>query len=118
MNNRALESGIQSRAVFWSFVATIMILDNDLGFCFWLGQTLTAPHCTTVPAKSVGEAAALIGNYKLKIDFLIMNPAVPGASEFSRALRKEQRHMRVATLTPEASESGDHPQSVKAATRA
>jgi len=95
-------------------VATILILDNDLGFSFWLGQSLTAPHCRALPAKSVAEAAALIGQFQLKIDFLIMNPAIPGASEFSRALRKEQKHLRVATLSPESAE-GDRPAALEAA---
>lgn len=83
----------------WNIVATILILDNDLGFAFWLGQILTAPHCTALPAFNVAEASELIGHFNLKIDFLIMNPAVPGAEEFTRALRKEHRQMRVATLT-------------------
>ena len=80
-------------------MATILILDNDLGFAFWLGMTLTAPHCAAFPAQSVGEASAMISAFNLKIDFLIMNPAVPGASEFTRALRAEHSLMRVATLT-------------------
>jgi len=79
-------------------VATILILDNDLGFSFWLGQTLSAPHCEALPARSVAEAATLIEHFKLKIDFLIINPALPGAADFSRALRREQKHLRVATL--------------------
>ena len=79
-------------------MATILILDNDLGFAFWLGHTLSAPHCSAFPAKSVDEASALIGSFQLKIDFLIMNPAIPGATEFARALQQSQRHMRVATL--------------------
>lgn len=86
-------------------MATILILDDDLGFSFWLGQTLTAPHCETLPAKSVAEATALIGQFKLKIDFLIMNPAVPGALAFTRALRRKQKHLRVATLDPPQPES-------------
>jgi len=93
----------------WSAVATILILDNDLGFSFWLGQSLNAPHCRALPAKSVAEAVALIGQFKLKIDFLIMNPAVPGASDFTRALQRGQKHLRVATLTPETGEGmGPH----------
>ena len=82
-------------------MATILILDNDLGFAFWLGQTLSAPHCTALPALNVAEAIALIGHFKLKIDFLIMNPALPGAVEFTRALRKEHKQLRVASLAPE-----------------
>lgn len=99
----------------WSDVATILILDDDLGFSFWLGQSLNAPHCRALPAKSVAEAAALIGQFKLKIDFLIMNPAVPGASDFTRALRREQKHLRVATLSPEAFEADDRLETLQTA---
>lgn len=81
-------------------MATILILDNDLGFTFWLGQILSAPHCTALPAFNVAEASELIEHFNLKIDFLIMNPAIPGAEEFTCALRKEQGQMRVAKLTP------------------
>ena len=81
-----------------SDVATILILDDDLGFAFWLGQTLCAPNCETLPAKNVPEAAALIGQFKLTIDLVIMNPAVPGAADFTRGLRRQQGHLRVATL--------------------
>jgi hypothetical protein len=84
-----------------------------LGFSFWLGQSLTAPQCRALPAKSVAEAMALIGQFKLKIDFLIMNPAVPGASDFMRALRREQRHLRVATLAPETAEAIDRRESLQ-----
>jgi DNA-binding response OmpR family regulator len=87
-------------------VATILILDDDLGFSFWLGHTLNTSNCDALPAKSVAEATALIGHFKLKVDFLILNPTVPGAADFIRALRREQKHLRVATL-----DSGDpeHP---------
>ncbi|GEM_PF-3176224 len=94
------------RLVSGSTVATILILDNDLGFSFWLGHTLTAPHCEALPARSVEEAARLIGHFNLKVDFLIVNPSLPGVSDFTRALRREQRHLRVATLDlPDASGS-------------
>ena len=91
----------------WNIVATILILDNDLGFAFWLGQILSAPHCTALPAFNVAEASELINHFDLKIDFLIMNPAVPGAEEFTRALRKEHTQMRVATLTPGTGRDGN-----------
>ena len=79
-------------------MATILILDDDLGFAFWLGQTLSAPHCETLPAKNVPEATALIDQFKLTIDLVIMSPTVPGAADFTRGLRRQQGHLRVATL--------------------
>lgn len=97
-------------------MATILILDNDLGFSFWLGQSLSTPHCRALPAKSVAEAVALIGQFKLKIDFLIMNPAIPGANDFTRALRREQRYLRVATLSPESADSSDRFETLQAVT--
>ncbi len=104
MNIRDVETRFQF-SVKRSLVATILILDDDLGFCFWLGQALTAPQCETVPARSVAEATALIGRFKLKIDFLILNPSVPGAADFTRTLRREQKHLRVATLESEDSDN-------------
>lgn len=87
-----------------SAAPTILILDNDLGFSFWLGQALTAPNCNALPATTVKEALALITEFRLKIDFLIMNPAVPGATDFKKALRKSQGQLRVATLDSEISD--------------
>ena len=83
-----------------------MILDDDLGFVFWLGQALSASQCKALPAVTAAEAAALIAHFKLQVNLLIVNPAIPGAVEFASALRKEQRQMRVATLTRDVSAAG------------
>lgn len=96
-------------------MATILILDKDLGFSFWLGLALNTPNCRAFPAKSVRDATALIAHYRLKIDFLIVNPAVPGSAEFTRALRRDQKHLRVATLAPET-EAGDRVESLQPVT--
>lgn len=88
-------------------MATILILDNNLGFAFWLGQALSASKCEALPAMNVPEATALIGHFKLTIDLVIMNPSVPGAADFTRALRQEQGYLRVATLDPESIDDGN-----------
>src|SRR5690242_6812075 len=90
-----------------SIVTTILILDNDLGFCFWLGQALIGSHCKAFPATTIPEAVTLIAQFKLKIDFLILNPAVPGAMDFMKALRREQRQLRVAVMASDTSERRD-----------
>ena len=85
-------------------MATILILDNDLGFCFWLGQAMTASQCKAFPATTIAEAFTLIAQFKLKVDFLILNPAVPGAMDFMQALRREQRQLRVAVMASDIPE--------------
>jgi len=82
-------------------VATILILNDDLGFALWLGQALSASNCEALPATNVSEAEALIGHFKLDIDLVIVNPMVPGAVDFTRALRREQGHLHIATLDAE-----------------
>jgi DNA-binding response OmpR family regulator len=79
-------------------VATILILDDDLGFALWLGQALSAASCRVLPATSVTEAAALIRHFHLTVDLVILNPSVAGGADFTRDLRREQGYLRVATL--------------------
>jgi DNA-binding response OmpR family regulator len=109
MNHRNVRGSIPERHARWSVVATIVILDDDLGFLFWLGQALSAPQCRALPAVTVAEAAALIDHFKLEVNLLIMNPAIPGAVEFSHALRKQQKQLRVATLTGAGGADGSSP---------
>lgn len=90
-------------------MATILILDDDLGFALWLGQALSAATCRVLPASSVTEAAALISHFDLTVDLVILNPSVAGGRDFTHTLRREQGYLRVATLDPPV--SGDHPQS-------
>ena len=79
-------------------VATILILDDDLGFTFWLGQAFSNAHCTAVPAVTVAAAKELIDQFGLSIDLAIVNPKVPGSAEFTRTLRRAHENLRVATL--------------------
>lgn len=79
-------------------MATILILDDDLGFALWLGQALATANCRVLPATTVTEAAALISHFDLTVDLVILNPSVAGGADFTYTLRREQGHLRVATL--------------------
>lgn len=92
-----------------SIVATILILDDDLGFALWLGQALSAANCRVLPATSVTEAAALVSHFGLTVDLVIRNPSIAGGADFTRTLRREQGYLRVAVLDPQI--PGDHAQS-------
>jgi hypothetical protein len=76
-------------------MATILILDDDLGFVFWLGQTLTSPQFRPFPAPSVADAKKLLKNLAAGLDILIVNPELNGALEFARGLRMRQRGLRL-----------------------
>ena len=87
-------------------MATILILDDDLGFALWLGQSLSAANCRVLPATSVTEAAALVSHFRLTVDLVLLNPSLAGGRDFTQTLRREQGYLRVATLDPPA--PGDH----------
>ena len=81
---------------------TVLIVDPDLGFVFWLGQVLGNTRWQAVPAKDFQTAMALLRELHLeKIDLLILNPSVQGAADFVQALRISQPNLKVAVALSE-----------------
>jgi DNA-binding response OmpR family regulator len=74
---------------------TVLILDDDLGFVFWLGHVLDAAEYSTLPAKSVSDAAQLIRQLDLTLDALVINLAVVDAIDFIDDLHRSQEDLRV-----------------------
>ncbi|MBZ5595222.1 MAG: hypothetical protein LAP39_23505 [Acidobacteriia bacterium] len=69
----------------------VLIVDNDLGFAFWLGRILDAAGYETLPAKGIGEALALLREVPVRIDVLMVLCSLPGANVFAAELRGSQR---------------------------
>lgn len=76
-------------------MVNILILDDDLGFVFWLGHALASAEFRPMPAPSVAEAKKLLGKYLAGLDILIVNPELKGALQFARELRKQQSELRL-----------------------
>jgi hypothetical protein len=79
-------------------VKTILILDNDFGFLFWLGDLLSGAGHNPIPALSVSQKTELLGELQLAIDLLVANLAVSGAGDLARNLRHESNVRIVAVL--------------------
>jgi DNA-binding response OmpR family regulator len=91
-------------------VRTILIVDSDLGFVFWLGKALRDAGYETLPAKDVPQAAVLIGELKTEIDLLIINPSMAGAANLVNTLRLFRRGMKVLSMLGEKdTETGQIP---------
>jgi len=80
-------------------VKTVLIVDADLGFVFWLGQALDVAGCSAFPARSVPDARALLAECKLAVDVLILDPVLPGASDFVMALRHDRENIKVLAVS-------------------
>jgi hypothetical protein len=79
----------------------ILIVENDLGFLFWLGGALIAGDYQPWPACGVSEAKALIDEANIPIDLLIVDPSIPGVSRLIAALRRSQARLKVIAVGAE-----------------
>lgn len=86
-------------------MATILIVDRDLGFAFWLGKTLVDAGYQALPAKSVRAARELASRFVF--DVLVVNPALSGAAGFINNMRQSQGHLRVIGLKDEAKKASE-----------
>jgi CheY-like chemotaxis protein len=84
---------------------TILLVDPDLGFVFWLGQAVDSAGYHAVPAKSVRNACELIQEHNLSVDILVIDPFLPNAFAFISHLRKSHTDLHVIAAIPEDWES-------------
>jgi len=87
-------------------VKTVLIVDADLGFVFWLGQVLRVAGYAVLPAQSVPGAAALLAECNLAVDVLIVEPSLPGASDLVAALRHDRENVKVVAVSEGAAPDG------------
>lgn len=81
--------------------ATILLVDPDLGFVFWLGQALDLAGYNAIPAKSVRSASDLIQQHKLVVHILVIDPFLPDAFAFISRLRQSHVNLHVIAAIPE-----------------
>ena len=91
---------------------TVWIVDDDLGFVWWLGEMFTAVGCRALPALSTEQAALLMKKLELGIDLLVVNPDLPGVSGMLQNLRRVNRNLKIVVIgkASQALTAAIHPQ--------
>src|ERR1700687_4957703 len=85
---------------------TVLIVDPELGFVFWLGQALDRAGYQALPAKSCEDAAELLKQLNVEIHLLIVGHSLAGAVAFADALRDSQGHLKVISVIGDGDEPG------------
>jgi hypothetical protein len=67
--------------------ATVLIVDRDLGFVFWIGEIFNEVGCHAVPALDCTEAISITKELNLRIDLVVVNPQLPGVADMVRTLQ-------------------------------
>ena len=95
------ESNLRTSVAAHSLRTTILIIDYDLGFVFWLGHTLDGLGYSALPAKTLPDAALLIMQLGLKVDLLLINLSLPGAADFIAAVHRGHHQVKVIGIIEE-----------------
>ena len=85
-------------------IRTVLIVDPELGFVFWLGQALDRAGYQALPAKSCEDAAELLKQLNVEIDLLIVGHSLAGACAFADDLRHSQGHLKVISVIGDGDE--------------
>ena len=77
---------------------TVLLVDDDLGFAFWLGQALDRAGYETWPAQSVPAAESLLATVRLPVDLLVINVSLPRAPAFAIHLGRTRADFKVIAV--------------------
>ena len=67
-----------------------LIVDDDLGFIWWLGERFHEAGYRAVPALSPTQAGTLVKELDLKITVLVLNPGLRGVQRFMKTVSQRQ----------------------------
>jgi len=87
---------------------TVLIVDGDLGFVFWLGHLLDAAGYSAYPAKSASDAALLMLQLDLQPKLLVINPELPAAADFIAGLHRSHSSMRAIGVVEHVDDGSRH----------
>lgn len=77
---------------------TALIVDDDVAFILWLGEMFNESGYQAFPALHCRGALTLAKKLALRVDVLVVNPALPGAGRAMRALTSAQPGLRVVLI--------------------
>lgn len=77
---------------------TVLIVDKDFGFAFWLAEIFTELGCHPVPGLDCQKAVSLATELTLKVNVVVVNPAMPGISKMMQSLSRLYPSVKVVAV--------------------
>lgn len=89
---------------------TVLIVDEDLGFLFWLEDLFHQAGYRAVPALNCRQALALTRKLQLHVDVVAVYEGLPGVSEMIGTLNGAHRPLKIVAIrNPGTVGSADFP---------
>ena len=76
-------------------IVTVLVVDRDLGFLFWLGCVLSEAGHDALPARNVKAASLLLRSLNSAVELLVVDSGLPGAQRFAAQLRRLNPEIKV-----------------------
>lgn len=80
---------------------TALIVDDDVGLIFWLGEIFGKAGWNLVPAMNCRQAVSLAAMWDLYIDLIVVNPALSGVIDMVQTLNRVHRPKIVIIRDPD-----------------
>ena len=77
---------------------TILVVDDDLGFMVWLGETLSEAGYLSVPAVSGQQAERVLRDLHLNVKLVIVNFNLPGVIQLIETLRRRDASLKLIAI--------------------
>jgi hypothetical protein len=77
---------------------TLLIVDSDVGFLWWLGEIFTEVGYQALPALNCSQALAAVKKFHLQIDLLVVNPALTGVGRLLASLERSGRDLKIVLI--------------------
>ena len=77
---------------------TVLIVDPDLGFVWWLGEILRNAGCAVVPALNCRQAITLMKELSLRLDLIFVDPTLLGVPSMIETLKSGQDRIKVVDV--------------------
>jgi hypothetical protein len=76
----------------------VWIVDDDLGFVWWLGEIFVQAKCQAVPALSCAQALSLMKKLSVGVDLIVVNPHMRGLSAMLDTINRTNGEFKIVTL--------------------
>lgn len=83
---------------------TVLIVDRDFGFAFWLAEIFTELGCHPVPALDCAKAVSLTPELE-KVDMVVLDPTMPACSKMMQSLTRLHPSVKLVAVVGEKTDS-------------
>jgi ActR/RegA family two-component response regulator len=81
-----------------SAAQTVLIVDDDIGFVWWLGDILNEAGCKALPALTSEEAIDITKRLGLQPDLIIFNPTLAEAGRVLQIFLQAKPDLKIVTI--------------------